>query len=535
MRLVQLKELDETRARLLADAEQERDLARQEAEDLLASAKREADQVRLASQQEANDLRTGAKRESEQLRAAADREVQEARRTLAVEKERLAKEAAEHHTQRHRRDPAARRGGRAAGDRRRGAGPAGHQAGDRPPPAGADRGRGDPGPGPPRGRADRRLGPHPGRLDHRHRQRRGRPRAGGRQGRGGADDQAPRRDRRPAGLAARRGRRLRRGRVLSTEAAGRDDGGRDDPRPTRRRARDLGTPGDPLARHSPVLHRLLRRARRAAGLLLGARCSRSAPYLVLIVVAMFLAAGLNPAVEFFIAAACKRPGRCSSSSSACWSRSPCSCWRSSRSSPTRSPRSPRTPPSWLDELQRNRQVQELDEQVRRHLADQGVRRQGRLRRQASSAACSGVGLAVLSALANTFIVVVLTLYFLSSLDETKGAIYRLAPRLPPRPGRQARRPGHPQRGRLRLRRVHRRVVRRHHVADLPVRRRPRRVRRGAGVRGRAARRDPDDRRHHRRGRGDRDRLRDRPEDRDRLRGLLRDLPAARELRASTRG
>ena len=39
----------------------------------------------------------------------------------------------------------------------------------------------------------------------------------------------------------------------------------------------------------------------------------------------------------------------------------------------------------------------------------------------------GVGLAVLSAVANTFIVTVLTLYFLSSLETTKHALYRLAP------------------------------------------------------------------------------------------------------------
>ena len=98
MRLVQLKELDETRARILADAEQERSLARSEAADVLASAQREADQLRLAAQQETNELRVGAKREAEQVRAAADREVQEARRTLAVEKERLAREATDHHT-----------------------------------------------------------------------------------------------------------------------------------------------------------------------------------------------------------------------------------------------------------------------------------------------------------------------------------------------------------------------------------------------------------------------------------------------------
>ena len=79
-----------------------------------AAAQREADQLRLGAQQEANDLRVTAKREAEQVRAGADREVQEARRTLAVEKERLAREAAEHHASATAETDAAGRGGRAA-------------------------------------------------------------------------------------------------------------------------------------------------------------------------------------------------------------------------------------------------------------------------------------------------------------------------------------------------------------------------------------------------------------------------------------
>ena len=101
MRIVQLKELDETRARIIADAEQERAMARRPRPRTCSPrAKREADQIRLAAQQETNELRVAAKREAEQARAAADREVQEARRTLAVEKERLAREATDHHATR---------------------------------------------------------------------------------------------------------------------------------------------------------------------------------------------------------------------------------------------------------------------------------------------------------------------------------------------------------------------------------------------------------------------------------------------------
>ena len=125
----------------------------------------------------------------------------------------------------------------------------------------------------------------------------------------------------------------------------------------------------------------------------------------------------------------------------------------------------------------------------------------------SSAARSGVGLAVLGALFNGFIVTVLTLYFLASLQTTKSALYRLAP--------ASRRDRVSRLGDRILRSVGGYVSGAFIVAmcagisslvflfvvGLE------RVRRGAGVRGRPARRDPDDRRHDRRGHRLRDRLR----------------------------
>ena len=111
--------------------------------------------------------------------------------------------------------------------------------------------------GPPRGRADRHLGPHPGRVDLGQRHRRGRPRARRGQGRGRADDQAPRRDLRPAGLAPRRGRRLRRGRRVSTEPEAATTPAEDGRRPPGttsghdRHDRLRRAPASPFERHSP--------------------------------------------------------------------------------------------------------------------------------------------------------------------------------------------------------------------------------------------------------------------------------------------
>jgi len=67
------------------------------AEDVRAQAEREAAQIKLSAEQHAEAARQGAEREVEQARAAADREVTEARRVLAVEKERLAREANDAH------------------------------------------------------------------------------------------------------------------------------------------------------------------------------------------------------------------------------------------------------------------------------------------------------------------------------------------------------------------------------------------------------------------------------------------------------
>jgi predicted PurR-regulated permease PerM len=83
-------------------------------------------------------------------------------------------------------------------------------------------------------------------------------------------------------------------------------------------------------------------------------------------------------------------------------------------------------PRWLRELRTDDLVQRLDERfdvVRK--AEEYVS-SGDFGQQAFGGAL-GVGLAVVSALANTLIVLVLMIYFLSSLPSIKHALYRLAP------------------------------------------------------------------------------------------------------------
>jgi len=189
---------------------------------------------------------------------------------------------------------------------------------------------------------------------------------------------------------------------------------------------ELGTPGVPFERHSPFYIGFFGGLGALLAFWLGSQMLAVSSVLLLIVVALFLAAGLNPIVEFLIGRGMKRSWAVLSvivgvlvalglfvlaivpvisDQVAALSRSA---------------------PGWLDQLQQNATVQELDakydviERIREYV-EQG---------DYASSIFGGVldvGLAVLSALANTFIVTVLMLYFLSSLEKTKHALYRLAP------------------------------------------------------------------------------------------------------------
>jgi predicted PurR-regulated permease PerM len=83
-------------------------------------------------------------------------------------------------------------------------------------------------------------------------------------------------------------------------------------------------------------------------------------------------------------------------------------------------------PKWAKELQSDRRIQRLDD--RYHVIDQAQNAiTGKGVGSAVFGGVVGVGLKVLSFFANTFIVVVLTLYFLATLPKVKRAGYRLAP------------------------------------------------------------------------------------------------------------
>ncbi len=83
-------------------------------------------------------------------------------------------------------------------------------------------------------------------------------------------------------------------------------------------------------------------------------------------------------------------------------------------------------PAWFRELQNNSQIKQFDNRydVISKVEDAIT---GKRFGSALFGGVVGVGLKVLSFLGNVFIVLVLTLYFLSTLPKVKGSLYRLAP------------------------------------------------------------------------------------------------------------
>jgi predicted PurR-regulated permease PerM len=83
-------------------------------------------------------------------------------------------------------------------------------------------------------------------------------------------------------------------------------------------------------------------------------------------------------------------------------------------------------PAWFDQLLHNRQIERWDRQYDIVSKAQDYVTSGKIT-QGLFGGVLGVSLAILAALGNAFIVIVLTLYFLATLDTVKHGLYRLAP------------------------------------------------------------------------------------------------------------
>ena len=188
---------------------------------------------------------------------------------------------------------------------------------------------------------------------------------------------------------------------------------------------DLGEPGPPLDHRAPFFVGFVGGLGFLIALWLALRIQSIGPTLMLVVVALFLAAGLNPSVEFFE----RRMRRSYAVLTVIFLFLVAVALFVVAIAPVIADQVKAltdNAPSWLDELQRNRQVQRLDDEYDVIDKVQDYVTDGKFVGAIFGGAV-GIGLAVLGALFNGFIIIVLTLYFLSSLETTKSAIYQLAP------------------------------------------------------------------------------------------------------------
>ena len=189
-----------------------------------------------------------------------------------------------------------------------------------------------------------------------------------------------------------------------------------------------GGPLQPSGRtpHGPLMLGFLYAAGALIAIWLGGLLQTVGPVIILVVVALFLAAGLNPVVEFFVRRGMRRA----------WSVLLVTVLVLvalilffvalvpviTDQVTTLVDKAP----AWLDSLQSNSQVQKLDDEYQVIDKAKDFISSGDW---ASSlfGGVVGIGVAVLGFLANAFVVTVLTLYFLASLAHTKASLYNLAP------------------------------------------------------------------------------------------------------------
>ncbi|HEX2894987.1 MAG TPA: AI-2E family transporter [Marmoricola sp.] len=186
-----------------------------------------------------------------------------------------------------------------------------------------------------------------------------------------------------------------------------------------------GEPGPPLE-HTPFYMGLLGGLGFAVAYWLATRFLEIGSVLILVVVALFLAAGLNPIVEYFMGRGLKRPwallvviaGVLVTLALFILAIVPVVTDQITTITDNA--------PDWLDKLAHNKQIQDLNDQY--DIVDKAKEyiTSGNLAKAVFGGALN-VGLKVLSLLGNIFVVIVLTLYFLASLPKIKTALYRLAP------------------------------------------------------------------------------------------------------------
>ncbi|TQL67523.1 putative PurR-regulated permease PerM [Nocardioides albertanoniae] len=190
--------------------------------------------------------------------------------------------------------------------------------------------------------------------------------------------------------------------------------------------RRFGKPGPPFDRNAPYLFGLLLGLGLLTAYAAGNLLITMGSVILQIVVALFLASGINPMVVFLQKRGFRRPwavltvilGVLGALALFFVALVPVISDQVAKISAN--------VPDWVAELQRNQRVQQLNDEYQILDKVQEYVASGNFVSTVFGGAL-GVGLAVLNVLVTAFVVTVLTLYFIASYEKTKHAIYRLAP------------------------------------------------------------------------------------------------------------
>ncbi|MET0839082.1 MAG: AI-2E family transporter [Marmoricola sp.] len=198
----------------------------------------------------------------------------------------------------------------------------------------------------------------------------------------------------------------------------------------RRTATAEAPPAAPRARgpwnHSPFVTGFLLAAGGLLAWWFGGLIIQASSILILVVVALFIAFGLNPVVQWLIGHNIRHSvavllvalGFVAALALFIVAIAPVVADQISTLT--------ENAPGYFDQLQHNRQIEKLDAKYDVIDKAKDYVTSGDLTQQVFGGVL-GVGLAILGALANVFIVIVMTLYFMASLDTVKRNFYRLAP------------------------------------------------------------------------------------------------------------
>jgi len=187
-----------------------------------------------------------------------------------------------------------------------------------------------------------------------------------------------------------------------------------------------GPLGAPLKRHSPFYIGFIGAAGALIAFWIGQQIVAVGSVLVLVLVAIFLAAGLNPLVEFFMRRGMRRAYAVVLvivvvlAAVALFAVAIVPVISDQVAALTKQV------PQWLDQLQHNGTIQHFNAKYHLFSNLQSALQSSSLAKNVFGGVV-GIGLAVLSGIVNTLIVIVLTLYFLASLPTLKRAFYQLAP------------------------------------------------------------------------------------------------------------